>query len=101
MKTPETNWSEENTMLLTNLLRLPEEHLKSVIQSVYERKPNVFSYGWKKYPEEKPTEQAIYLVRVNGWPRCDLWVIPESGEAYWANIVGGVDCWMPIPEYKP
>jgi len=53
--------------------------------------------GWKKYPDEKPTEEGItYLVYVNGEYHEDLWK-----DGHWWRFPFNVEAWRPIPEYKP
>ena len=42
-----TDWPEVNTTLLVNFLRLPENHKKSLIEGMIERRPDLFLNEWK------------------------------------------------------
>jgi hypothetical protein len=95
--TLEEKWSEAHTTLLINFLRLPIEHQKSLVESMRERKPEVFAPQWKAYPENKPTEIGMYLIIQDGFDAVLL--------DWWASDMfvdyDDVVAFMPIPKYKP
>lgn len=94
---PPTDWSEVNTFMLVNFLRLPPQNQKDLIQSIYERKPELFAGQWKAYPETiPPTNAPVFLRFADGHCQQDHWIC--NG---WRYTLQEPIAYLEIPAYNP